>query len=106
MTLRPALALLLLALVAGSAGAQEAPNRPWNQLSPQEQQRAWENYQRFQHLPGSRQQMIERRYQQFQTMPPQQQERLRQNYEVYRGLDPGAKHEFTQKYRRWKSERR
>ena len=94
---------LLLPLVATPAGAQGW--RAWDQLSPEEQRRAWDNYQRYQQLPEQRQRMIERRYQQFQTLPPQEQQRLRQNYEAYRGLDPGARREFTEKYRRWKSDR-
>ena len=85
---RAALLLLLLPLVATPAGAQGW--RAWDQLSPEEQRRAWDNFQR---------------YQQFQTLPPQEQQRLRQNYEAYRGLDPGARREFTEKYRRWKSDR-
>ena len=88
MTRYAALLLLLLPLVATPAGAQGW--RAWDQLSPEEQLRAWDNFQR---------------YQQFQTLPPQEQQRLRQNYEAYRGLDPGARREFTEKYRRWKSDR-
>ena len=89
-----AVVLLLVPLLASPVGAQGW--RGWDQLSPEEQRRAWDNYQRYQQLPQQRQRMIERRYQQFQTMPPQEQQRLRQNYETYRGLDPGARHEFTE----------
>ena len=93
MTRCAALLLLLLPLAATPAGAQGW--RAWDQLSPEEQRRAWDNFQRYQQLPEQRQRMIERRYQQFQTLPPQEQQRLRQNYEAYRGLDPGARREFT-----------
>src|SRR5262249_175529 len=68
-------------------------------LSPEEQQRAWENYQRYRDMPNGRQKMIDRRYQQFQQMPPEQQQRLRQNYEAYRGQRPDQRRQFTEKYR-------
>ena len=64
-----ALALGLLPLLAA---AQPWAGRPWQELSPEDRQRAWENYQRYQQLPEGRQRMIERRYQQFQAMPPQE----------------------------------
>jgi hypothetical protein len=103
---RVVLAILgLVGLVLPAAG-QQAGSRPWQQLTPEEQQRAWENYQRYQHMDAERQRMMEQRYRQFQAMPPQEQQRLRQNYETYRGLNSGQRNEFSQKYQRWKSGKR
>src|SRR5438045_8999368 len=102
---RAAIALVLLALAAPAVRSQERHGRPWQELTPEEQRRAWENYQRYQQMPEQRQRMIERRYRQFQSLPPQEQQRLRQNYEAYRGFDPGRRREFVEKYRRWKSGR-
>ena len=65
------------------AQAQERHGRPWQSLTPEEQWRAWENYQRYQQLPEQRQ-------------------RLRQNYDTYRGLPPRQRQEFIDKYHRWK----
>ncbi len=97
--------LLFAALLLGAtvAAAQPGPGgRPWGQLSPEERQRAWENYQRYRELPEQRQRSLEQRHRQFQALPPQEQQRLRQNYEIYRGFDPNQRQEFGQKYRRWK----
>ncbi|TMB53542.1 MAG: DUF3106 domain-containing protein [Deltaproteobacteria bacterium] len=94
-------ALLTAVLAAPVVRAQQP--RPWHQLSPDEQRRAWENYRRYQQLPEHKQRSLEERYQRFQAMPPQDRDRLRQNYETYRGFDPGQRQEFGQKYRRWKS---
>lgn len=99
------LALAAGVLVASVAAAQWS-GRPWESLSPEEQQRAWDNYQRYHNMPDGRQRMIDRRYQQFQQMPPEERERLRQNYQTYRGQQPDQRRQFTEKYRRWKSERR
>ena len=96
--------LLALVLAAATAGAQPY-GRPWHELSPDEQQRAWENYQRYQRLPEQRRRSMEERYRQFRAMPPEQQQRLRQNYDRYRELPPGERHEFVEKYRRWKGKR-
>ena len=95
-------AVLVLALGARGVRAQEWNGRPWQSLTPEEQRRAWENYQRYQQLPEERQKMLERRYQQFRTMPPQERQRLRQNYDTYRGLPPRQRQEFIDKYHRWK----
>ena len=84
------------------AQAQDRHGRPWQSLTPEEQWRAWENYQRYQQLPEERQKMLERRYQQFRAMPPQERQRLRRNYDTYRGFDPGQRREFIDKYHRWK----
>ena len=89
-------------LFASVAAAQ--PGRSWESLSPDERQRAWENYQRYRDMPGGRQKMIDRRYQQFRQMPPEERQRLRQNYEQYRGQRPEQRREFTEKYRRWKKQ--
>jgi hypothetical protein len=89
-------------LLASVAAAQ--PGRSWQSLSPEERQRAWENYQRYREMPDGRQRMIDRRYQQFRQMPPEQRKRLRQNYEAYRGQRPEQRREFTEKYRRWKKQ--
>src|SRR5436309_2268435 len=97
-----AIAVVLLALAAPAARAQERHGRPWQELTPEEQWRAWENYQRYQQLPEERQKMLERRYQQFRAMPPQERQRLRQNWDTYRGLPPRQRQEFIDKYHRWK----
>jgi hypothetical protein len=97
-----AIAVVLLALAAPAVRAQERHGRPWQELSPEEQWRAWENYQRYQQLPEERQKMLERRYQQFRAMPPQERQRLRQNWDTYRDLPPRQRQEFIDKYHRWK----
>ena len=114
--MRRAAAIAGLVLVLGAPGAQaqdwhrpwrmaqaqERHGRPWQSLTPEEQWRAWENYQRYQQLPEQRQKNLERRYQQFRDMPPQERQRLRQNYDTYRGLPPRQRQEFIDKYHRWK----
>ena len=94
-------ALLAILFAAAPASAQWG-GRAWQQLSPEEQRRAWQNYQRYQQLPEERQKMLERRYQQFRAMPPQERQRLRQNWDTYRDLPPRQRQEFIDKYHRWK----
>jgi hypothetical protein len=101
--LLPLLGLLALAV---PATGQQWDGRTWEQLTPEEQRRAWDNYQRWQQLNSQQQRMLEQRYRRFQALPPDQQQRMRQNYETYRGLDPGQRREFTEKDRRWKSGQR
>src|SRR3989442_1467441 len=97
-----AIAAVLIALAAPAGRAQERHGRPWQELTPEEQWRAWENYQRYQQLPEERQKMLERRYQQFRAMPPQERQRLRQNWDRNTDLPPRQRQEFIDKYHRRK----
>jgi hypothetical protein len=101
----PAILMLAACGAAPAAWAHDTGPRGWYDLSPDEQQRAWQNYQRYQQLPNRKRQAIEERYRQYQSLPPQERQQLRQNYDAYRGLDAGKKREFGEKYRRWKSRR-
>lgn len=101
MTVRRASLALLLAL--GTAVAQGPPTpRGWEQLSPQEQRRARENWERYQKMPAPQRRALDERFQRFQAMPPQEQERVRRNYESLRRQAPAQREQFDRKYRRWK----
>jgi hypothetical protein len=95
-------ARLLALLGALLATAPAAAQRPWNQLTPDEQRRAWENYQRYRALPEERREFMQRRWEQFRELPPDERNRVRENYQRYRELPPGERREFGEKYRRWK----
>ncbi|MFN8543281.1 MAG: DUF3106 domain-containing protein [Candidatus Binatia bacterium] len=97
-------AAALVAAATGRAGGQSVP-RGWDDLSPEEQRRAWQNYERYRQLPEPKRQQLERRYEEFRALPPEQQRQLRENYQSYRGLDPARRREFLDKYDRWKSGR-
>src|SRR6185369_3180075 len=98
-------AIALVALAASIAGAQPWGGRPWNQLTPDEQERAWQNYRRYRQLPEEQQRGLERRYERFRSLPPEEQQRLRDTYQRYRGLPREERREFTEKYRRWRESR-
>ena len=94
--MRRAAAIAGLVLVLGAPGAQaqdwhrpwrmaqaqERHGRPWQSLTPEEQWRAWENYQRYQQLPEQRQRMLQKRWEQFRAMPPQERQRLCQSWQM------------------------
>jgi hypothetical protein len=105
MRLAVGIAGLLLLLAGTPVGAQRPAGRGWQDLSPDERSRAWQNYQRYRQLPEHKQRTLDRRYQQFRSMPPQEQDRLWRNYEHYRGLDPGQRQRFGEQYHRWRSGR-
>ena len=87
--------------LATTTGAQSG--RGWFDLTPDEQRRAWENYQRYQRMPDRQRGRIEQRYQAYQALPPQEREQLRKNYDDLKGLDKDQRREFDENYRRWKS---
>jgi hypothetical protein len=96
--MRLVIAMMLLMATAVPSGAQRYV-RDWNQLSPQEQQRAWDNYRRYQQMPQQRRDTIDNRFQRFQ------QQRLRQNYDMYHNQNPAQRQQFNEQYRRWRSGR-
>jgi hypothetical protein len=102
------LAAMVVGLVLGATvvRAQEPHGATWDSLTPDQQRRALQNYERYRQLPEQKRHVIDERYRKFQAMPPGEQQRLRQNYEAYRGQDPRARKEFNEKYRRWKAEKR
>jgi hypothetical protein len=95
-----------LALSARAVSAQEPHGGTWDSLTPDQQRRALQNYERYRQLPEQKRHVIDERYRKFQAMPPAEQQRLRQNYEAYRGQDPHTRQQFNEKYRRWKAEKR
>ena len=94
-----------VALSVTAVSAQEQ-GRAWDSLTPDQQRRALQNYERYRQLPDQKRHVIDERYRKFQAMPPAEQQRLRQNYEAYRGQDPHTRQQFNEKYRRWKAEKR
>ena len=102
--MRLVIAMMLLMATAAPSGAQRFV-RDWNQLSPVEQQRAWDIYRRYQQMPQQRRDTIDNRFQRFQSMPPQEQQRLRQYDDMYRNQNPAQRQQFNEQYRRWRSGR-
>src|SRR5262249_28107608 len=100
--MRSVLAVMLLMATAAPSGAQRYV-RDWQQLSPEEKQRAWDNYRRYQEMPQQRRNSLENNFQRFQSMPPEEQQRLRQNYDAYRNQNPTQRQQFNEQYRRWRS---
>ena len=64
---RALVVVFLAGLLVAGAAAQPAP-RGWDQLSPEEQRRAWENYQHYQRLPEQRKRSLEEGWQRYQAM--------------------------------------
>jgi hypothetical protein len=93
----------LLAVLVGTVAHGQPQGRRWQDLTPQERERAWQNYQRYQQWPQAKQRALDQRYQQYQSLPPQERERVWRNYQHYRELDPGQRQRFGEKYHRWKS---
>jgi hypothetical protein len=87
----------------GGAAAQETEAPAWESLSPEEQARAREHYERYRALPESDRRRVEEGYQRWLALPPEQRERVRRNYEIYRDLGPDEQQSFDRSYRDWKA---
>jgi hypothetical protein len=103
--MRRVLLVALLGLALGGASAARGQSRAWDQLTPEEQWKAWQNYQRYQQLPEPKRRLLDQRFEQFRALPPAEQQRLRQRYEEYQRFDPAQRQRFEEKYRRWKAGR-
>lgn len=87
---------------AGLREARVVPIQSWDQLTPEQQNRAMQNFQRYQRMPEGSRERIQRGYQQFQGLPPGEQEKVRRNFDIYRNMTPDQRQDFSQRYQRWK----
>ena len=102
---RAVLALLLVAGVASVGAAQPRGMRfaqNWDDLSPDQRNRALENYQRYKKLPKERRRSLDESYERWRGMDPNSRERVRKNYESYRQLDKQQRKDFGKRYQQWR----
>ena len=79
------------------------PVQSWQDLSPNDRQRALENLQRYQRLPESGRQRMDRSYESWRGMGPGGRARVQQDDGKYRQRSPDQRRGFEDKYQRWKS---
>ncbi len=94
----------LLLATPGEARRIQDPRlaRSWEELSPEERQRALRNFQRYRSLPESSRKRMDRSYESWQQLDKRERERVQRNYERYRKMSPEERRNFEHKYRRWK----
>jgi hypothetical protein len=100
--------LLAATVAVGTAWAGEpnaGPPTPdaWQSLSPEQQVRAREHYQRFQALPAPDRERVHQAYRRWQDLPVEQRQQLRRSYESYQQLDPAEQQRFNREYQTWKA---
>lgn len=104
------IALLALTLVlpcAARAQARWLRDDPrfafnWQELSPEERQRALDNLQRYNNLPEASRRRMDQSYESWQKLDPGERARVQQNYQKYRQMTPDQRRDFESRYRRWK----
>lgn len=57
----------------------------WNDLSPEDRERALRNYERYQSLSPEKREDVEKRYEKWKRLPSAERDRYRRRYEDYRG---------------------
>lgn len=60
----------------------------WEELSPDQRQRALQNFNRFQKLTDKSRERVERQYQRWQGLEPHEQDKIRRTYDRYRQMSP------------------
>jgi len=76
--------------------------RNWQELNPDERQRALENLQRYKSLPESSRQRMDRSYENWQKLDQNERDRVQRNYQKYQQMTPDQRRNFESKYKRWK----
>lgn len=111
--MRATIGVLLACALAMSAlpGTAEARGRDrgqqrlaqnWQEMNPQQRQRALENLQRYKSLPESGRQRMDRSYESWQKLDQNERQRVQRNYQKYREMSPDQRRDFESKYKRWK----
>lgn len=103
---RAARALAMALVVGGALAARSAGAQTWEQLSPEQRDRAMQNFRQYQRMPESSRERLGRRWERFQGMPPDEQQRVRRNLGIYRNLSPEQREDFMQRYQRFQGGRR
>jgi predicted Fe-S protein YdhL (DUF1289 family) len=94
------LATVLPAQARPMRGARPVQN--WQDLSPNDRQRALQNLQRYQRLPEQSRQRMDRSYENWRQLDPGERARVQQNYQKYQQMTPDQRRDFENKYKRWK----
>jgi hypothetical protein len=77
--------------VASAAGLDEILSAPlrmaqrWEELSPEQQERAYRNYKQYRELPPEKKRDINRRYEKWKNLPTADKDKYRKKYDDYRG---------------------
>jgi hypothetical protein len=95
-------ALLVAGMLVGPARA-DPPRfaQRWEDLSPQDRDRAMRNYQRYKKLPEDQRRQLDQSYERWRGMNPGDRDRVRRNYQSYRQLDRKQREDFGQRYKQW-----
>jgi hypothetical protein len=97
-------AVLLWAAPAAARPARGDPRlaRNWEELKPDERERALRNFQRYRSLPESSRQRMDRSYESWRKLDKRERDRVQRNYERYQKMTPDERRNFESRYRRWK----
>jgi hypothetical protein len=95
-----------LFLLLAPSGAHTRPwkspgiqlTQKWDDLSPDQRQKALKNYQRYKQLPEQDRRSIERSYESWRGMKPSERDQIRQKYNTYRQMSPAQRRELDQRY--------
>jgi hypothetical protein len=87
------IAVALFAGVLSGPGIELSPFDPfpdrlaasWDQLSPDQQDKAIRNYGRYLQMPDEKRRSVDKRYEKWRRLRPEDQERFRHRHEEYRG---------------------
>ena len=96
-------ALLVAGILVGPASA-DPPRfaQRWEDLSPQDRDRAMRNYQRYKKLPEDQRRQLDQSYERWRGMNPGDRDRVRRNYQSYRQLDRQQREDFGRRYKQWR----
>lgn len=75
---------------------REALIERWNQMTPEERDRALRS------LPPARRAQIERRLEEYRRLPPEEKERLRRKFSAFNELSPEKQRQMRMVYRRFR----
>jgi hypothetical protein len=85
---------------AGQRWRLQQSAQRWQDLTPQERERAGNRFERWQTLEPERKQEIRQRYERFQQLPAGQQDQLRRRFEWFKNLPEDERMQLREQWRR------
>lgn len=88
--------------LSSGGDASEGKTR-WETLTPEQQQKAQERWEKFKSLPPERKQRILRAWHRYRKFSPERRQQMKSRWRRFQQMSPEQKQRFRQRFKKWKS---
>jgi hypothetical protein len=86
-----------------SGGAASDGKARWETLTPEQQQKVQERWEKFKSLPPERKQRILRAWHRYRKFSPERRQQMKSRWRRFQQMSPEQKQRFRQRFKKWKA---